>query len=103
MRRSIFGDGVLLVFILAQVADGLFTYLGITAFGTAIEGNPLVAWYVAAFGAGVAVIAAKGFAVACGATLHLQAMHRTIGVLAILYLAAAVLPWSQMFTSATAP
>jgi arginine exporter protein ArgO len=103
MKRSLFGDLVLLVFILAQVADGLFTYLGITMFGAAIEGNPVVAWYITAFGAGFAMIGAKGFAVACAAALHLRAMHRTIGVLAIIYLAAAVLPWSQMITSAVAP
>jgi nitrate reductase gamma subunit len=102
-RRSVFGDAVLLVFILAQVADGLFTYLGIAMFGVAIEGNPLVAWYIAAFGAGIAVVGAKGFAVACAATLHLREMHRTIGILAIIYLAAAVLPWSQMITAASAP
>jgi hypothetical protein len=101
--RSRFGDGVLLVFILAQVADGLFTYVGIKTFGAAIEGNPLVAWYVATFGAGIAIIGAKGLAVACGAALHLRAMHRTIGVLTIMYLSAAVWPWSQMLTGAIAP
>ena len=101
--RSRFGDGVLLVFILAQVADGLFTYLGIKTFGAAIEANPLVAWYVAAFGAGIAVIGAKGLALACGAALHLRAMHRTLGVLTLVYLTAAVWPWSQMFIGAIAP
>jgi len=97
-----FGDAVLLVFILAQVADGLFTYLGVTMFGVAIEGNPVVAWYIATFGAGVAIIAAKGFAVACAATLHLREMYRTIGILAVIYLVAAVLPWSLIITAASA-
>lgn len=101
-QRSIFGDAVLLVFILAQVADGAFTYFGIATFGIAAEGNPLLAWYVAMFGAGAAVIGAKSFAVACASTLHLRAMHRTIGLLAIIYLAAAVLPWSRMLIAATA-
>jgi len=102
-RRSIFGDAVLLVFILAQVADGVFTYIGVSRFGTVIEGNPLLGWYIAMFGAGAAVIGAKSFAVACASTLHLRAMHRTIGVLAIIYLAAAVLPWSQLLIAVAVP
>ena len=95
LKRTLFGDGILLAFILAQAADGAFTYLGV-ATGSAVEGNPLVAWSIAMFGAGVAVVGAKTMAIACGATLHMQAMHRTIGLLTILYLAAAVLPWSRM-------
>ena len=95
MKRTWFGDGVLLTFILAQAADGALTYLGV-ATGSAMEGNPLVAWYIAMFGAGVAVVGAKAMAIACGATLHMRAMHRTIGLLTILYLAAAVLPWSLL-------
>ena len=102
-RRSLFGDGVLLAFILAQVADGLFTYFGIKMFGAAIEGNPLVAWYVAAFGAGIALIGAKGLAVACGVTLYLRAMHRTIGALTLVYVTAALWPWSLVFTAAIVP
>jgi arginine exporter protein ArgO len=103
VKRSVFGKAVMLVFVLTQVADGLFTYFGIKTFGAAIEGNPLVAWYVTAFGAGIAVAGAKGLALACGAALHLRAMHRTIGALTIIYLAAAVWPWFQIFTGAIAP
>ena len=102
-RRSLFGKGVLLVFILTQVADGLFTYLGIKTFGAAIEANPLVAWYVAVFGAGIAVVGAKGFAVACGIALHMRAMHRTIGALTLVYVTAALWPWSLVFTAAIVP
>jgi hypothetical protein len=103
IQRSLFGKAVMLVFVLTQVADGLFTYFGIKMFGAAIEGNPLVAWYVTAYGAGVAVVGAKGLALACGAALHLRAMHRTIGALTIIYLTAAVWPWFQIFTGAVAP
>lgn len=102
-RRSLFGKGVLLLFVLTQVADGAFTYLGIKTFGAAIEANPLVAWYVAAYGAGIAVIGAKGFAVACAFALHLRAMHRTIGALTLVYVTAALWPWSMVFTTAIVP
>src|SRR5215218_3995024 len=94
MKRSRFGDAVLLTFILAQAADGAFTYLGVKT-GIASEGNPLVAWYITTFGLGVAVVGAKTMAIVLGAALHMRAMHRTIGLLAILYLVVAVLPWTQ--------
>ena len=94
--RSRFGDGVLLVFLLAQVSDGVLTYVGVSTLGTAIEANPVLSWYMAMFGAGIAVIGAKALAVACAALLHVLARHRTVGFLTIVYLAAAVLPWSQI-------
>jgi len=103
MRRSLFANGILLAFILTQVADGLLTYLGIRTFGAAIEANPLVAWYVATFGAGAALVGLKGLAVACGAALHRRAMHRTIAVLTVMYLTAAVWPWSRLFIAVIAP
>ena len=91
--RSTFGDVILLLFLLAQLLDGVLTYVGIATFGEAIEGNPLLAWYIAMFGPGVALIGAKAVAVTCGAMLHFCARHRTIGVLTLIYLAAAVYPW----------
>jgi nitrate reductase gamma subunit len=94
--RSWFGDAVLLAFLLAQVADGALTYVGVTTFGTHIEANPLVAWYIAACGAGLALLGAKTVAAACAAALHIRAMHRTLGLLTIVYLAMAVWPWTQM-------
>lgn len=94
--RSLFGDAVLVAFLVAQVCDGVFTYLGITIFGTGIEANPIVAWYVMAAGVGTALVAMKALAVACGATLHFRAMHRTVGVLTVVYLSGAVWPWSRL-------
>jgi hypothetical protein len=94
--RSIFGDLVLVAFFGAQVCDGALTYLGILSFGLAVEANPVVSWYMAAFGGGVALVGAKAMAVACGSLLHVRSMHRTIGVLAIVYYGVAVLPWTRV-------
>ena len=63
--RTRFGDTVLLVFAVAQVCDGVFTYVGVRTFGESIEANPVVAWYIAGLGAGTALIAAKGLAFSC--------------------------------------
>ena len=94
--RSLFGDGCLLLFLIAQVCDGVFTYVGVRTFGPVAEGNPIVAWYIAAVGVGVALIAIKGVAIGCAALLHVQARHRTVGVLTVFYFAVAVLPWMDI-------
>ena len=96
--RSHFGDGVLLIFLFAQLADGALTYIGVHVFGLEIEANPIVSWYIAAFGVGAALVAAKLLAATCAMTLHLTSRHRTVGVLTILYLAAAVWPWATLFS-----
>jgi hypothetical protein len=88
------GDVAFVLFALAQAFDGVFTYVGIVSFGHGVEANPLIAWYVAAYGAATAVIGAKVIAVACGAVLHFTAMHRTVAGLALLYAVAALWPWT---------
>jgi hypothetical protein len=103
IKRTLFGKAVMLVFVLTQVADGLFTYFGIKMFGAAIEGNPLVAWYVTAYGAGVCGRGREGPGAGVWSGAALRAMHRTIGALTIIYLTAAVWPWFQIFTGAVAP
>jgi hypothetical protein len=86
----------LLAFLIAQAGDGLLTYAGIKQFGVHIEANPLLAWYIDAFGPGAALATAKTFAVACVLPLHWRGMYRTIGVLTALYVAGAVLPWVRL-------
>ena len=97
-REQLFGNTMLLFFLIAQAFDGGLTYLGIMRYGVQIEGNPIVAWYVSELGVGVAIAAAKGFATVCAATLHLYSRHRTLGLLTILYLTAAVWPWMRLLS-----
>ena len=95
-KRTTLGSIVWLAFVLTQVADGSLTYLGIKTFGAAIEANPLLSWYMAVGGVTLAIVAAKTFAVACGAVLHLRAMHGAIAILTAVYLAASVGPWAVL-------
>jgi hypothetical protein len=90
------GRIALAAFVVAQVCDGLLTYAGIARFGADIEANPLVGWYVYEYGPGAAVVGAKAFAVLCAFPLFWQGMCRTITVLAGLYIAIAILPWSHL-------
>ena len=92
--REAFGNFVILVFLVAQLLDGVFTYLGVAAFGLS-EGNPIIAYYMT-HGVGPSVTVAKGLAVVCSMVLHLLGLHRTLGVLTLVYLSMAVLPWTYL-------
>ena len=90
-----FGNFVILLFLVAQVLDGTFTYLGVSAFGLS-EGNPIIAYYIKHHGVGPSVTVAKLLAVGCSMVLHLLGLHRTLGFLTLMYLSMAVLPWTYL-------
>ena len=93
VRRSLFGDVVLVVFLLAQCFDGVFTYVGVLTFGASIEANPLIALLMAQFGHGAALVGAKTVAAMLGIALHLRHVHSAVALLAAFYVAVAILPW----------
>jgi hypothetical protein len=94
--RSLFGTATLIAFVIAQLCDGMLTYVGVHTFGQSIEANPILSWYIAALGAGVALLAAKSLAIACALLLYRFALYGTIGVLTVLYFAMAVQPWVSL-------
>ena len=93
-NRRLFGDLALVVFLLAQAFDGVLTYVGVATYGLAMEGNPLIAWLMAAMGEGPALATAKATAGAFGIALHLSAVHRAVALLALFYLVVAIAPWT---------
>jgi hypothetical protein len=93
MQPSLFGDVVVIVFLLAQCFDGVFTYVGVLSFGLSIEGNPLIATLMGTFGHGVALTGAKMLAAALGISLHLRHIHGAVAVLAVFYIVVAIVPW----------
>jgi hypothetical protein len=92
-RRSIFGDVALIVFLLAQASDGVLTYIGVSTYGSHVEGNPLIAWLMSAMGEGPALATAKLTAGFFGIALHLSAVHKAVALLAGFYVAVAIIPW----------
>ena len=92
-KESLFGDFVVLMFLVVQALDGALTYVGLSTLGRVVEGNPLVAGLMASFGLGFGLAGAKLFAVSLGIGLHLFGTHRLIAVLTGFYLAAAIVPW----------
>jgi hypothetical protein len=93
-RRSLFGDVVLVTFLVAQVLDGAFTYMGVMTFGLSIEANPVIASLMLHLGHGPALMTAKLAAAVLGIGLHLRGTHGAVALLAGFYITAAVLPWT---------
>lgn len=84
---------VLLLFLMAQACDGLFTYAAVQAHGLAAEGNVLLATWMALVGPAPALVGAKTLAAACGILLYLKGIHRTLALLTAFYAVGAVGPW----------
>ena len=95
--QSLFGDLVVISFLLVQFLDGVFTYLGVSIWGRGIEANPLVSLAIAAGGLGTGLVAAKLVAIGFGIVLHLRRVHNLVALLTALYIAAAILPWTALF------
>jgi Domain of unknown function (DUF5658) len=95
-RMMTFGNWAILVFLIAQGLDGIFTYVGLVIYGPGIEANPLLSWLMASVGQGPALAGAKLTAAGLGIVLHLVAVHRAVALLALLYMAAAILPWTHL-------
>ena len=100
-RRLTSAEILWLVFVLVQVLDGAMSYIGVSLHGPAIEANPLVAWYLNAFGPAVGFTAAKLFAITCGAVLYVTARHRWVAALTLLYLVVAVGPWARILSGSS--
>ena len=92
-RRSVFGELVLVAFLLAQASDGVLTYVGVGTYEMHMEGNPLLGWLMASMGRGLALALAKTAAGAFGIALHLTSVHRIVALLTLFYIAVAIIPW----------
>ncbi len=95
-RHSRFGDAVIVLFLVSQALDGIFTYLGLQQYGVAAEGNPLIVSVMPVLGQGLAVACAKLFAASLGLILHLRGVHDAVALLTVLYVGAAVVPWGLL-------
>jgi hypothetical protein len=95
-RSSRFGDLAIVLFLAAQILDGMFTYIGLRVFGLAIEVNPLIGWLIIYLGPAGALVSAKSAAIVAGAFLHLIHVHLVVALLTGLYLLVAIGPWTHL-------
>ena len=100
-ERDVYGNVVVIGFMIVQCLDGMLTYVGIVTWGPAIEGNPLVTSAVAVAGTGPGLTAAKLLAASCGIVLHLLRVHGIIALLTAFYVLVAIAPWTALLLLAT--
>lgn len=92
------GISAVALFAAVQAADGILTLVGIARFGPAVESNPILSLSIMAFGAGAALSIAKIAAVALATILHGARSHLILALLTVLYVFAAVLPWTWLLS-----
>jgi len=95
--RSMFGDLIVVTFLVTQCLDGVFTYLGVHIWGPSIEANPIISAAMALGGVVAGVASAKAVAVGFGILLHLRRVHNLVAALTAIYFTAAILPWTALF------
>src|SRR4029450_2055372 len=95
--RSRFGDLVVVIFMVMQCLDGIFTYMGVRIWGPAIEANPLVSSAMSTAGVAAGLGGAKMMAIGFGRVLHLRRVHNVVALLTAIYFAVAILPWAALF------
>lgn len=95
-----------LILTLLQVLDGTLTISGVQRFGSGIEGNPLLHYLMQSFDATALIILVKAAAI-CVIWL-LYTVHSRISwvipslqIVGIIYLAAAIIPWSVILFNAS--
>ena len=90
---------MLLLFLTAQGFDGLFTYAAVQAYGLHAEGNMIIATWIALVGPEAALFGAKTVACGCGVLLYLRGLNRTLSLLTLVYVVAAIGPWLMIFAT----
>jgi hypothetical protein len=90
---------VFVIFVVAQLLDGLLTYWGVTRFGIELEMNGLLAATMHSLGPAPALLAAKTLACGCGLVLYATRYLRPLAAVSGLCVGLAVLPWLFVWVS----
>jgi hypothetical protein len=90
---------VLLLFVVLQGFDGLFTYVAVNALGIGVEGNRLLASVMASLGPLPALVVAKSVAAAAGLLLYARGWHATLATVTAFYALAAIGPWLVVYVT----
>lgn len=88
---------VLLLFLVAQAWDGVFTYTAVMAHGLAAEANVILSTWMAIAGPAPTLVVAKVGAALGGVLLYTQGVHRALAALTLIYGVAAIGPWLVIF------
>jgi hypothetical protein len=90
---------ILALFLVAQVCDGVFTYVAVSAVGVGAEGNALLAAWMHEIGPAPTLFIAKVVSICAGILVYFRGLHGVLAGLTAFYLAAAVGPWLYVFAN----
>jgi hypothetical protein len=90
---------VLLVFLVTQAYDGLFTYVAVRAQGVEAEGNLILGTWMMLVGPAATLVVSKLVAAASGLFVYTRGREGTLAVLTGLYLFAAIGPWLYVYAN----
>ena len=93
--RKLLGNIAVTCFIIVQLADWLATYDGLVLFGTEIEANPLLRFFMERYDIILSLTSAKVAATIAGFFLHLFNRHWEVASLTLIYTLLALVPWSN--------
>ena len=82
------------LFTAVQIADACLTLTGVNRFGAGAEANPFVAYCISTCGVSAGLATVKGVAILAGAVLHARSEHLILAVLTVIFVFAALVPWS---------
>ena len=101
MRRldtpGLFGKVAIVMFVLAQCADGILTYKGVSTWGVDVEANLLVVWVMSLAGIGPGFAIVKIAAIIFGVIIYGHGFCNVLATLTVVYLVFAILPWIYLF------
>lgn len=86
---------ILALFVIAQVLDGMFTYLGVSRGFP--EGNVLMDVAFQRYGLVPTLLCVKGISIVLGVFIYMLKGERLVMWLAIVFWVFAVLPWTLVF------
>jgi hypothetical protein len=90
--RELFRNSVLIIFLLTQYLDGVFTYYGVSTMGIGMEANPLMIYLIQMFGL-KGIVFAKLATMLLGIFIFIHKKHGMLVKLSIVYIVFAIIPW----------
>jgi hypothetical protein len=90
---------MILLFLVAQSWDGIFTYVAVTTYGIGAEGNSIIATWMHLVGPVPALIGAKVLASLCGVLLYVRHVHYALAAVTLIYAVSALGPWLMIYSS----
>ncbi len=90
---------VLLLFLVSQACDGLFTYVAVRAHGVEAEGNLILGAWMMLAGPAPTLVVSKLIAAAGGILVYARGLDGILAALTALYLVAAIGPWLYVYAT----